>query len=183
MDLILWRHAEAEEGSDDMQRALTRRGQKQASAMATWLRKQLPDDFALLASEALRSQQTAALFAKSYEVVPALNPDASVEQVLSAIDWPRSGKTIVLVGPTLYRSSRRHADERTAFVVECEEGGYLVAQPSRTPRHRANPPQGDDDTVDAGYRLIRLLCLALELKVGRKRCGQPFSFFLAVCWL
>ncbi|MDC7713003.1 histidine phosphatase family protein [Vogesella sp. LYT5W] len=102
MDLILWRHAEAEEGSDDMQRALTRRGQKQASAMATWLRKQLPDDFALLASEALRSQQTAALFAKSYEVVPALNPDASVEQVLSAIDWPRSGKTIVLVGHQPY---------------------------------------------------------------------------------
>lgn len=102
MDLILWRHAEAEEGSDDMQRALTRRGQKQASAMATWLRKQLPDDFALLASEALRSQQTAALFAKSYEVVPALNPDASVEQVLNAIDWPRSGKTIVLVGHQPY---------------------------------------------------------------------------------
>ena len=102
MDLILWRHAEAEEGSDDMQRALTRRGQKQASAMATWLRKQLPDDFALLASEALRSQQTAALFAKSYEVRPALNPDASVEQVLSAIDWPRSGKTIVLVGHQPY---------------------------------------------------------------------------------
>lgn len=102
MDLILWRHAEAEEGSDDMQRALTRRGQKQASAMATWLRKQLPDDFALLASEALRSQQTAALFAKSYEVVPALNPDASVEQVLAAIDWPRSGKTIVLVGHQPY---------------------------------------------------------------------------------
>ena len=102
MDLILWRHAEAEEGSDDMQRALTRRGQKQASAMAAWLRKQLPDDFALLASEALRSQQTAALFAKSYEVVPALNPDASVEQVLAAIDWPRSGKTIVLVGHQPY---------------------------------------------------------------------------------
>lgn len=102
MDLILWRHAEAEEGSDDMQRALTRRGQKQASAMASWLRKQLPDDLALLASEALRSQQTAALFAKSYEVVPALNPDASVEQVLTAIDWPRSGKTIVLVGHQPY---------------------------------------------------------------------------------
>ncbi|MDC7705938.1 SixA phosphatase family protein [Vogesella indigofera] len=102
MDLILWRHAEAEEGSDDMQRALTRRGQKQASAMAIWLRKQLPDDFALLASEALRSQQTAALFAKSYEVRPALNPDALVEQVLTAIDWPRSGKTIVLVGHQPY---------------------------------------------------------------------------------
>ena len=102
MDLILWRHAEAEEGSDDMARALTRRGQKQASAMASWLRKHLPDDFVLLASEAKRSQQTAALFAKSFEINPALNPDASVEQVLSAIKWPQAGKTIIVVGHQPY---------------------------------------------------------------------------------
>ena len=37
MDLILWRHAEAqepEEGMSDLDRALTRRGQQQASRMA-----------------------------------------------------------------------------------------------------------------------------------------------------
>ncbi len=40
MDLILWRHAEAEKanpGSDDLTRALTAKGEKQATRMAAWL--------------------------------------------------------------------------------------------------------------------------------------------------
>lgn len=102
MDLILWRHAEAEDGNDDLARALTRRGQQQARRMADWLHKQLPDNFRLLASEAVRSQQTAASLAKSYEILPALNPDASVEEVLAAVGWPECGKTIVLVGHQPY---------------------------------------------------------------------------------
>ncbi|MEC5208332.1 phosphohistidine phosphatase [Vogesella perlucida] len=102
MDLILWRHAEAEDGNDDLARALTRRGQQQARQMANWLHKQLPADYRLLASEAVRSQQTASFLAKSYEILPALNPDASVEQVLQAVGWPACGKTIVLVGHQPY---------------------------------------------------------------------------------
>lgn len=86
MDLILWRHAEAEEGSDDLARALTRRGQQQASQMAAWLRDRLPRDFILLASEAKRSQQTAALLSKRYTVLPELNPDASIEAVMQAVN-------------------------------------------------------------------------------------------------
>lgn len=50
MDLILWRHAEAEEGSNDLARELTRKGQQQAGLMAAWLRLRLPRDFQLLAS-------------------------------------------------------------------------------------------------------------------------------------
>jgi len=50
MDLILWRHAEAEdlheggpqEGSD-LHRSLTSRGEKQAARMAAWLDRQLPE--------------------------------------------------------------------------------------------------------------------------------------------
>ncbi|WP_240902591.1 MULTISPECIES: histidine phosphatase family protein [Aquitalea] len=102
MDLILWRHAEAEEGSDDLARALTRRGQQQASQMAAWLRDRLPRDFILLASEAKRSQQTAALLSKRYTVLPELNPDASIEAVMQAVNWPEAGKTIVLVGHQPY---------------------------------------------------------------------------------
>ena len=40
MDLIFWRHAEAEdwtEGCDDMARSLTPRGEKQGKHMAGWL--------------------------------------------------------------------------------------------------------------------------------------------------
>ena len=46
MDLILWRHAEAEDvedGSEDLARALTPRGEKQAARMAAWLDRQLPE--------------------------------------------------------------------------------------------------------------------------------------------
>ena len=40
MDLILWRHAEAEDGvgKPDTERELTKRGRKQAERMAEWLR-------------------------------------------------------------------------------------------------------------------------------------------------
>ncbi|AVG18427.1 MULTISPECIES: SixA phosphatase family protein [Chromobacteriaceae] len=102
MDLILWRHAEAEDGIDDLARALTRRGQQQASRMASWLRDRLPDDYLLLASEAKRSQQTAAYLAKSYEVMPELNPGADVDEVLQAVGWPEAGRTVVVAGHQPY---------------------------------------------------------------------------------
>src|SRR6476646_10869144 len=59
MDLILWRHAEAEEGGPDLARALTGKGRKQAAHVAEWLQQRLPAKFALLASPAVRAQQTA----------------------------------------------------------------------------------------------------------------------------
>ena len=64
IELVLWRHAEAEDGSPDLNRALTRRGQAQAAAMAEWLRPRLPDRVRIFASEARRSQQTAAHLGK-----------------------------------------------------------------------------------------------------------------------
>ncbi|KIA82124.1 MULTISPECIES: SixA phosphatase family protein [Chromobacterium] len=102
MDLILWRHAEAEEGVDDLARALTRRGQQQASRMASWLRNRLPEHYVLLASEAVRSQQTAAYLAKSYTVLPELNPGAEVDDVLRAVGWPEAGGTVVVAGHQPY---------------------------------------------------------------------------------
>lgn len=102
MDLILWRHAEAEDGSDDLARRLTRKGQQQAHLMAAWLRVRLPREFTLLASEARRSQQTAAFLMKSFEVAPEINPDAAPEDVLAAVKWPQPGKTVVLVGHQPY---------------------------------------------------------------------------------
>ena len=40
MDLILWRHAEAEPGAPDHGRRLTPKGEKQAARMAAWLERQ-----------------------------------------------------------------------------------------------------------------------------------------------
>ena len=60
MDLILWRHAEAEDGLPDAARKLTRRGQRQAEDMAAWLQGRLPKKLAVVASPATRTQETAA---------------------------------------------------------------------------------------------------------------------------
>ena len=62
MDLILWRHAEAEEadvGADDLARALTPKGERQAERMAEWLNRRLAHSTRTLVSPALRCQQTA----------------------------------------------------------------------------------------------------------------------------
>lgn len=99
MDLILWRHAEAQEaayGSDDMARALTPRGDKQAARMARWLDRQLPDSTRIFVSPARRAQQTAAALGRKYKLTPELSPDASVAQLLELVQWP-DGKGVVLV--------------------------------------------------------------------------------------
>ncbi|MEA3194623.1 MAG: phosphohistidine phosphatase, partial [Betaproteobacteria bacterium] len=57
MDLILWRHAEAEEGGADLERKLTAKGLKQAERVANWLLQRLPGKFAVVASPAARAQQ------------------------------------------------------------------------------------------------------------------------------
>ena len=59
MDIILWRHAEAEDGVQDAKRKLTARGEKQAKKVARWLRKRLPGDARILSSPAVRAVQTA----------------------------------------------------------------------------------------------------------------------------
>ena len=42
MDLIIWRHAQAEEGDNDYERPLTAHGRRQATKMAAWLDRSLP---------------------------------------------------------------------------------------------------------------------------------------------
>ena len=59
MDLILWRHCEAEPGEPDLGRRLTSKGIKQAERMAAWLDAHLPDTCRILVSPADRAQQTA----------------------------------------------------------------------------------------------------------------------------
>lgn len=109
MDLILWRHAEAEEGENDLQRALTRRGLKQADAMADWLRNHAPSGAQVLASRATRSQQTAGALTSKHKVVKGLDPDRGVADLLAAVDWPEGGGAgcVIVVGhqPTLGRAA------------------------------------------------------------------------------
>ena len=57
MDLLLWRHAEAEDPGrgGDLARALTPRGRTQAERMAAWLLPRLPASARILASPARRA--------------------------------------------------------------------------------------------------------------------------------
>ena len=69
MDLILWRHAEAEEGGPDLERKLTPKGRKQAKRVAAWLLQRLPSRFALLSSPAVRASASSAFSSASSKVV------------------------------------------------------------------------------------------------------------------
>jgi phosphohistidine phosphatase len=103
MQLILWRHAEADTGSPDIERALTAAGIEQARRVAQWLKPRLPDDARILVSPARRTQQTAAQFKARFKTVEAIGPGASVTAVLAAAGAPAEGHTTLIVGhqPTL----------------------------------------------------------------------------------
>lgn len=106
MDLILWRHADAldlREPQDDLERALTPKGERQAQRVAAWLNRQLPAATRVLASPARRAQQTAAALDRKFKTVPALAPDADVAALLHAVRWPDAREPVLVVGhqPTL----------------------------------------------------------------------------------
>ena len=106
MDLILWRHAEAQEAEADMSdldRPLTRRGEKQAARMAAWLDRQLPDGTRILCSPAIRTEQTVRALGRKYKLHDELRPGASPEQLLQLAGWPGSKAPVLVVGhqPTL----------------------------------------------------------------------------------
>jgi phosphohistidine phosphatase len=103
MDLILWRHAEAADGSPDHTRELTAKGSKQAAKVAAFLHRHLPDHHRILVSPAARAKQTASALTHHFTLAPTLAPGASAEAVLHAAQWPDEGGTILIVGhqPTL----------------------------------------------------------------------------------
>jgi phosphohistidine phosphatase len=120
MDLILWRHAEAEDGAPDLERRLTPRGHKHAARVAEWLQQRLPAKFVVLASPARRAQETAQALGGSLRTVPALAPGARVQDILNAAEWPGRRSAVVVVGhqPDLGRAA--------AFLVSGREAPWSV---------------------------------------------------------
>ncbi|MSQ50264.1 MAG: histidine phosphatase family protein [Betaproteobacteria bacterium] len=102
-ELILWRHADAEEGSIDSARQLTPRGRKQASRIAHWLDARLPKNYRLIVSPAVRAQQTARALGQKIQTEPELSVGASAARILKSINWSESNGITILVGhqPTL----------------------------------------------------------------------------------
>jgi len=102
MELLLWRHAEAEDGAPDLARKLTAKGEKQARRVAQWLNDRLPGSARIVASPAMRTQQTARalteLADRKLKILPQLAPGSSVEDFLRAADWPHARGALVAVG-------------------------------------------------------------------------------------
>jgi phosphohistidine phosphatase len=116
MDLILWRHAEAEElpegaadAGSDLARRLTPRGEKQAARMAEWLDRQLPGSTRILASPARRCEQTALALGRKFKARQELAPGATPESVLALAQWPLGKTPVLVIGhqPTLGQTLAR----------------------------------------------------------------------------
>ena len=102
-ELLLWRHADAEDGVPDSERALSKKGLKQAKQMAQWLKPRLPPDCLILASPARRAQQTAAALDLPYTTEKRVGLHANADDILVAAGWPRRKGAVLVVGhqPTL----------------------------------------------------------------------------------
>ena len=103
MELILWRHAEAEDGGADLARRLTPKGLRQSQEVAKWLRPRLAKHTRILVSPAQRTRQTANALSEEHEIVPDLAPGASPAALLAVAGWPDQSGTVLVVGhqPTL----------------------------------------------------------------------------------
>ncbi len=107
MDLILWRHADAEDGVQDDARKLTAKGEKQAQQVGRWLKSHLPEGARILVSPAKRAQQTASALGREFETAREVGTGASVISVMAAAGWPNAQGAVVVVGhqPTLGRTA------------------------------------------------------------------------------
>lgn len=111
MELLLWRHAEAEDGFPDADRRLTPRGKQQAQRMAAWILAHAPKNLRIIASPATRCQQTAAALGLPFETDLRLSTDGNVTDLLAAAGWPSASppSAVLIVGhqPTLGRVAAR----------------------------------------------------------------------------
>ena len=101
MELILWRHAEAhdaKEGQDDLERALTPRGEKQAARMSASLERQLPQGLRVVSSPARRTEQTAQALGRKYKLRAELLPDGTPTDLLELVQWDKGNGAVLVVG-------------------------------------------------------------------------------------
>jgi phosphohistidine phosphatase len=117
MQLILWRHADAEDGADDLRRKLTAKGRHQAERVAKWLTRHLPRHYEVISSPADRARQTAEALGVPFRISNALAPGAAIPEILKTADWPDAKGVMIIVGhqPDLGRAAAhlvagRHAD-------------------------------------------------------------------------
>lgn len=98
MNLILWRHAEAEPGAPDIERALTAKGKRQAEKMGAWLDRHLPQNCRILSSPARRTVETAQALGRKFTCSTALGIASTAEQLIAEAGWPDGSKSVLIVG-------------------------------------------------------------------------------------
>lgn len=106
MDLILWRHAEAQELADvtvqdaaaDAGRKLTHRGKRQAARMAEWLDRQLPGSTRIVSSPALRCEQTAQALGRKFRLSHDIDTSGSAAGLLALAQWPLGRQPVLVIG-------------------------------------------------------------------------------------
>jgi len=86
-----------------MARKLTSRGERQATRMANWLDRQLPENARVFVSPSRRTEQTAMALNRKHKIRPELAPSANVTQLLDLVQWNTGRGTVLVVGhqPTL----------------------------------------------------------------------------------
>src|SRR5687768_16778273 len=98
MELILWRHADAEDPGPqgDAARRLTKRGRKQAERMARWLDARMEGEWRIVVSPAARALETVEPLGREFEVSASVSTSAFADSVLREVDWPRGGRVLVV---------------------------------------------------------------------------------------
>jgi phosphohistidine phosphatase len=129
MDLILWRHCEAEPGNP-IRPAPDVKGLKQAERMAAWLDAHLPDTYVSPADARSRPRRCSANSRRA-----GAGPGATVSAVLAAANWPEVNlarrrasaagtvASFLLSGEEAYWSVRKGAGGRSN---RAKEGGAAV---------------------------------------------------------
>lgn len=126
MELLLWRHAEAAEGTPDSKRKLTARGEKQARRMAEWLDLNAPKKLRILASPALRCQQTAQALGRPFATDPRLNCDGNASNLLAAIGWPEGSNTMTLSDAVLVVGHQPTLGRAAALLLSGVEADWVI---------------------------------------------------------
>lgn len=123
MELILWRHAEAEDRAKhseaDAARELTKRGRKQAERMAQWLGERLDGPWRILVSPAIRTLQTVEPLGRDFDVSDEVGLAATAATILRAARWPHGGENVLVVGhqPTLGQVAARVLEGRDGEIT------------------------------------------------------------------
>ena len=107
INLFLWRHAEAEDRIPDLERALTPKGQRDASRIAKVLARHLDENSRIVISPAVRTRETAQPLVDRLSLQPEVDrrlaPGARTSTVLDVLEaavaeFSGDAATLVMVG-------------------------------------------------------------------------------------